>query len=69
MSERDQPTINVSVPDADLRAFARKQADAFFGKNVSRYFVSLLEADQEEGFTERRVLVALGIEQSERAIA
>lgn len=56
----DRPTQNVSISDPELRAFVREQAEAFFGGNISRYIVSLISNDRDEGHTRRRMLLVAG---------
>lgn len=49
MVERDPVSLNASVPDPELRRFAREQARQFFSGRIGNYIVFLLETDRERG--------------------
>lgn len=56
MSDRDSPSINVSIPDPELRAFVREQAGDFFGGKIAPYIVSLIELDRREQITRNQMI-------------
>lgn len=64
-----QRSLHIGVPDAELRAFARRMAKDFFGGSVSAYVVSLIEADRRDNSTERRALQRVTGHLTENGIA
>lgn len=48
MPEPPGRSLHVSIPDADLRRFARDRARLFFGGNASRYIAELVRLDRED---------------------
>ena len=47
MSDADGRSLHVSIPDADLRRFARERARLFFGGVASEYIKELIRLDRD----------------------
>lgn len=66
MVRRVYPVIGLSMPNGELRTFAREQADQFFAGNLSRYIASLIELDRVRGITRDEFVRKLGALADER---
>jgi hypothetical protein len=64
--ERDPVSLNASVPDPELRRFAREQARELFSGRLSNYIVFLLELDRDEGVARKELLRRLSATVEER---
>lgn len=56
MTERDPVSLNASVPDPELRRYARAQAAELFGGRLSTYIVFLLELDRDTDVVRKELL-------------
>ena len=69
MVEPKKPTVNVSMPDPDLEAFGRVQADIFCGGNFSEYVRRLIEIDRADGTLREDLLRRLGTAETAAVLA
>lgn len=69
MSDREHPSLSVSIADPTLRAFARDQAGRFFGGRLAAYFAFLLEVDRGQGITRDEITRRLAEPIEERELA
>lgn len=66
MSEREHPSLSVSIADPALKLFAREQAGQFFGGRLAAYFGFLLEMDRSQGITRSEIARRLAASVDER---
>lgn len=70
MPEPNGRSLHVSIPDADLRRFARERARLFFGGIASEYIKELIRLDREHDTVPDEIGRRLAsVEEREEAIA